>query len=224
MWLSRFFRFAGGLLVVNFLWVVVSRVWEGKAEELAWLSHVGTLAGGVGLLLRSDYLVSLALVSLFLFHGIWIVDGTAWLLTGTFPLGAVYYLAEHNWFQFLATIHHFYVLPLLLAWLFWRRRLHPQAWVGASALFAVLVLFSAFFLPTGPNVNSAHAVWPGVDRTFFGHANRLPKVIYVPALILASAFANFWLVNRLLELLVRLINHRHSGQQHPPPATSAKSR
>ncbi len=207
---STFCTVAGAVLVGHFLFVAIRFVYLGTPEDMLWLSHAGTLVGGIGLLARSRYMVMMALVALLESHSIWVVDALCWLLLGRHPLGVTFYLDRQPWTEWLPSLNHFFTVPLLAIAAYRSPGVERKAWLGASVLFVFLLSVSAA-MPAESNVNSAHRVWPGLDQTFFGQLDAWPRPVYLPALAAVMIIGNFLPVNWLLSWL---LGRRGQGKSH----------
>ena len=82
-WLYTFFAW---MMIGHFIYIFGRCVLRGTPAEMFWISHVGTLIGGLGALFRSRFVMSIALVSLFGHHVFWLIDTLLWIVTGDFPL------------------------------------------------------------------------------------------------------------------------------------------
>lgn len=175
-------RWIGGLLLLQFAAVCLIKCARGIGEDIGWLSHVALLMTAVGLVFRRRLLVSAAFVCVLVPHTVWLADFAGWLLTGTFPMQIAGYLADGDIWTWLATLHHFYLLPLLLM-LFVRDRWFPQeAFPLSVAVFVYLSLVSRIALPPGSNVNYAFSVELGVANPLALWMNDLPEYAYLLAL------------------------------------------
>ena len=61
-------------MIGHFIFVAVRSISNGTSEDIFWISHVGTLLGGIGTLLKNRSLASIALVSIAGHHLFWLVD------------------------------------------------------------------------------------------------------------------------------------------------------
>jgi hypothetical protein len=188
----------GWCLVLHFGYNVMQCYHDGTLENLCWLSHIATLLGGMGAIFQNRKLISIALVSLLEFHTCWLIDILMWLIFGKFVLGITSYLQGAPITLWLQASNHFYALPFLLLLAIWQGGIEKYAWVWVSLLFTSLVLISFFFLPAHSNVNSAHRLWPGLDRTFFKPLDHLPRGFYLLSLIAINTLGNFLPMNLLL--------------------------
>jgi len=118
---GRFGRWIGAALLVHFAVVCAVKAAKGCPEEILWMSHVGLLLAGLGLVGRSTLLVCTALLCILLLHGLWVFDCVAWWMGGSFPLSITSYLEEADAWVWLGTAHHFYLAPLLVVLVLVRR-------------------------------------------------------------------------------------------------------
>ena len=179
----RFFRWAGAVLLVQYVLMVAIKIATGLTQEIAWMSHVALLMAAVGLLLRIELLIAAAFVATGVLHTLWLGDCAAWMAAGRFPLGVTNYLAHADVWVWLSTLHHFYLLPVLL----WATR-RLDRWPGEALLLAValqlvLTIASHAFLDRHLNVNYAFGVLTAIDHPLVHIANRLPGTLYLLALV-----------------------------------------
>jgi hypothetical protein len=192
-------------------YVYVAAVWLASArpEEGLWLSHLSLLLAGIGFATGSAALLGGTLVGIFVFHSLWCFDAVVWLLAGRFPMGITYYLEGATVAQWLATLHHFFLFPLLAQALLRTRAFGRSAWPMACALFALAVALSRALTPEAANVNGAFAPPPGIAGSFLDPLLRAVLDLTQgwgpwswPAVMVACcAFGNFLPVALLFRLL-----------------------
>ncbi len=201
----------GVLLLADFLIVCAIKVGKDIAGDIWWMSHMGLLIAAAGFLHRSVLLIGTALISVFVLHSLWLVDCVVWLLTGHFVLGVTHYLDGAGLGVWVATAHHFYLVPLLLISVLGCRRCPRASFPAAVALFLTLSLISRGFLAPANNVNFAFHVDTSLDWAFLDWANRLPGPVY---LMVLNAFvsAGFFLPSYIgLRYLCTTLNRRARG-------------
>jgi len=185
-------RCLGLALLLHFVAIAAIKFHSGTAVDLWWLSHVALLMAGAGLLIDSTVLWTAALTKIGMLHVLWLFDFGVWLTAGWFPLGACGYVAEGGIAMWIATLHHFYLLPLLVV-LFAKQRRYPlEAPLTATAVFVYLTIVSRAILPAGANVNFAFQVTSATRNPISMWVNGLPDAAYLPALN-AVAFCFFFL-------------------------------
>jgi hypothetical protein len=186
-----------GLLAVVFYAVHASHeLWMGRPEGLLWSCHLGSLAVGVGLLLRWPT---------------WIGVGLLWLVVGL-PLWAIE-SARRVGFEPTSPLTH--VGGLVLGLLGVRKLGLPRPiWWKASALLVALQLVSRWITPERANINLAFAIWPGWERYFPSY------VVYITSIDLLGLvlFAG-------LEYAARrtILRGRTTGPDPPQPQKSTPS-
>lgn len=156
----------GAALAAAYLYVVATWVASARPEEGLWLSHLSLLLAGIGFATGSAALLGGTLVGIFVFHSLWCFDALAWILASRFPMGITYYLEGATAAQWLATLHHFFLFPLLAYALLRERALGRSAWPMACALFALAVFLARALTPAAANVNGAFAPPPGIAGSF----------------------------------------------------------
>ena len=172
-------RWLGLLLLADFAIVCVLKAASGKPGEIWWMSHVGLLIAGLGLVCRSTLLICTALISVFVVHSFWLVDCAIWLVTGNFVLGVTKYLEGAELRVWLATTHHFYLIPLLAISVLRRKQCPPMSLLAAMVLFLAVTLVSRVFVAPEQNVNFAFRVETSLDWPILLRFNRLPGPAYV---------------------------------------------
>ncbi|MBW2408396.1 MAG: hypothetical protein JRF72_01265, partial [Deltaproteobacteria bacterium] len=188
----------GWLMIGHFGFVAVRSYFSGTPEDLFWISHIGTLLGGIAALLRNRSLASMALVSIAGHHLFWLVDTAGWWISGQFPFGTTTYLKEADWADWLQSANHFFSVPFLL-WIVYRLGgVKPYSWIWSTAVFALLSCISFFFLPAQANVNSAHDLWPGLDQTNLSIFEKWPWGFYWIALVVLNGLGNYLPTNLVL--------------------------
>ncbi|MBK9384893.1 MAG: hypothetical protein IPN34_08770 [Planctomycetes bacterium] len=156
----------GAVLALYYLYVAGVWLASDRPEEGLWLSHLSLLLAGFGYATGFATLLGGTLVGIFLFHALWCVDAVVWLATGVFPVGITYYLESATAAQWLATIHHFFLFPLLAATLLRARAFRRAAWPMACLLFALAVSLARVLTPAAANVNGAFEPPPGIEGSF----------------------------------------------------------
>jgi hypothetical protein len=175
-------RFIGVALLLHFVAIAVIKFQSGTAAELWWMSHIALLMAGVGLLIRSTLLWTAALTKIGMLHVLWMFDFGVWWTTGWFPLGACGYVVEGGIATWIATLHHFYLLPLLIVLFAKQRQYSLEAPLTATAVFVYLTIVSRALLPPGANVNFAFQVTSATRNPVSMWVNSLPDAAYLPAL------------------------------------------
>jgi len=196
------YRFVGLFLISHFVYLTIRCFYKGEPENILWVSHVGTLIGGMGAMVQSRLLISIALVSLAGHHSFWMIDTFTWLFTGHFPFGTTTYLKDANILDWLQSANHFFSMPLLLILAFFQGGIKRHAWIGSSLLFAILAVLSSFISSVSSNVNSVHQLWPGLDTSFLWGLDQLPSAIYLVGLILINTLCNYLPAYFILVLLI----------------------
>jgi hypothetical protein len=198
----------GWLMVSHFIFVGARSYYSGTPEDIFWISHVGTLLGGIAALLRNRSLASLSLVSIAGHHLFWLVDTAGWWISGQFPFGTTTYLKEADWADWLQSANHFFSVPFLL-WIVYRLGgVKPYSWIWSTAVFALLSCISFFFLPAQSNVNSAHESWPGLDRTYLSILEKWPWGFYWLALVVLNGLGNYLPTNLVLLGIYAIITRK----------------
>jgi hypothetical protein len=147
-----------GLLPLTFFLVQAIHYWRyGGLGHLLWMCNVGNVLLGIGLLLGHRELIRAA--------ALWTIPG----------LGVwIYYVLLASGFYFPTTLAH--VGGITVALFALRRvRMDRTAWIYAFAWYLFMQLAARLLAPPALNVNVAHSIQPGWDKTF-------------------SSFWKFWIV------------------------------
>ena len=174
---------------------------QGVPQELLWLSHVGLLLAGLGFALGRTLPVAVALVLILLPHSLWLIDAGCVLLLGFSPFGVANYLARADLLTWVGTIHHFYLLPLLLLRSPRGFTSFPETWLGAVSVYLTLSVISRVVSAPFENINYVHAAFPDVAWGLLRASDGLSGSAYMLGLNAFVAFvvllpAAGWLVYR----------------------------
>ncbi len=186
------------VMIGHFIFIFGRCFLRGSPANVFWISHVGTLIGGLGALFRSRLVISIALVSLLGHHLFWLIDTLVWMVTGNFPFGTTTYLKDATLGDWLQSSNHFFSVPLLLLLAYWQGGVEKNAWIWSTALFAALTFISAVWLPAEANVNSAHRLWPGLEQLLFAPLAQLPTGWYPVIVVALNGLGNYLPANLLL--------------------------
>lgn len=176
---GRFGRWIGVALLLHFAVVCAIKFYSGQSEEVWWMSHIGLLLAGVGLVARSALLVETALIAILIPHGLWLFDCLTWMVFGTFPIGVTHYLVEANVWTWIATAHHFYLVPLLVLIVLRHGVCQVVALTAAIAVYLFLTVISRAALSPANNVNWAYGVRTGLDHPLVDAINRVGGSAYL---------------------------------------------
>jgi hypothetical protein len=213
------FALLGWIMTGHFVFLFSRCFLRGTPEDIFWISHVGTLIGGLGALFRNRFLISMALVCLLGHHLTWLFDTTFWLVTGKFPIGTTTYLKDASLEDWLQSSNHFFTVPSLFLLACWQGGIRKDAWIWSTILFSILLLISYFYLPPTANVNSAHKLWPGLDQSYLSVLEQLPNLGYLFSLIILNSIGNYLPANLLLRVVYYFL--KTIGCERP---TTSKSR
>ena len=205
----------GAAMLAHVGFLVAIKLGQGLNHELWWLSHIGLAVAAGGLLLRSHALRNAALIALLWPHGIWLFDSAIGLLTQRFPLGLTGYLATADATTWIATAHHFYLLPVLVLLFARERRFSWDSLVIAAALLIVLTVSSRAALPATMNINMSHRLLANVEAPLIRWTDTLSGSAYL-------ALINTWVI-LLFFLPAAMVLHRWSGRSVDTPAEGTAS-
>lgn len=175
----------GILFLLHFVAVCLVKLATFAGEEIWWLSHISLLIAGLGLVIGNTSLPAAALIGVFVLHSLWLIDCAVGLVTGTFPIGVASYIQDADAWAWLATAHHFYLLPLLLI-LQARQLCYPKhALLLSGLVYGLLTVISRLWLPPEANVNYAFVVEVLRAAPHVAWANELPAALF---LIVVNAY------------------------------------
>lgn len=163
-----------GILPLIFFIAQFVHYWPvNELGNLLWMCNIGNLILAMGLFLEKPVLIRLA--------AIWTIPGlVVWFI-----------YVVLTWGVFLSsTLAH--VGGLIVAMIAIRHyRMDRNAWRWAFGWYLVLQLASRFLTPAALNVNLAHVVQPGFDRTFQSYWSFW-------LVLTAATIAGLWLVGLAL--------------------------
>ncbi len=165
-------RALGVLLLVQFILVVAIKIKIGKPADILWMSHVGLLTAAIGFFARKPILVTVALIELLALHSLWLYDFLSWVTGGTFPMGIANYLINADALVWIATAHHFFLLPLLLIAVKRKPYKPTEALLIAIATYLILICACRAFTTPALNINYAFGVRIAWEHWFWEWANR----------------------------------------------------
>ncbi len=185
-------RLLGALLLLHFVVVFIIKTINNEAADMFWMSHVGLLTVALGLAFSVPLLVTAAFIELLVLHGLWLFDCLSWFATGEFPMGLATYLEGADVLVWIATAHHFFLLPMLIV-LVRRRPARPrEAVLCAIATYLIITTISRAFLEPSSNINYAFGVRISWQHAFWDWANHNSKgPLYLLGLNIFVTFVMF---------------------------------
>ena len=138
-----------GILPLIFFFAQAEHYWRtNELGNMLWMCNIGNLILALGLFFDKPAIVRLA--------GIWMVPGLiVWFI----------YVVLASGMSLSSTLAHIGGLAVSMIALKWYR-MDRSAWRSAFGWYLVVQLASRFVTPAALNVNLAHAVAPGWERTF----------------------------------------------------------
>ncbi|HWB19027.1 MAG TPA: hypothetical protein VG711_01910 [Phycisphaerales bacterium] len=184
--------------MAQFTIVATVKIAHGTTEELWWLSHVSLLLTSAGLMIASPRLVFGALLVVCVPHMLWLSDALIGWTTGTFPLRMAGYLLHADFWEWAATFHHFYLLPLLM-WLAFQKREIPKGSMLVACATLMLTTFCArLCFDPALNVNFSQWVMPRVQAPIVRWTDHLPGPAYLLFINLWAAIFFCYPVSRMI--------------------------
>jgi len=185
-------RIVGIILLLYSLTLIFIRFNEGNPSTLLWVTHLGLFLATIGFLLRNNFLLSTSLVAVIFYHILWALDFVISFVFGGNFLQMTGYLHSVSPLNFLFTLHHLWLSPLLLIVLYRDRKFHDFAWVGATGIMIIAGILT--FLLTKQNINCIHEICSPFTQTPLASA---PLPLYLLFLLILNT-ALYYLINSLL--------------------------
>jgi hypothetical protein len=161
---------------------------RGEWYDLFWACHVAALLVGGGLLARSAMINSVGVLLGLMGLPLWLAD-----------------LAAGGEFYPTSILTHVVALSIGLFGII-RLGMARGSWWRAALVLVGLIGFCRLATPPGPNVNVAFAIQHGWESHFASHLSYL-------AWMVGSATAYFFVVERILRLLISTIPKRSQSLQ-----------
>lgn len=167
-------RLLGLLPLIFFLTQGVHYWRSNELGNMLWMCNVGNLLLAMGLFLEKPLVIRLS--------AIWMIPGLIiWFL-----------YVVLTWGVFLtSTLAHVGGLVVALIALS-RVRMDRTAWRWAFGWYLVIQFWSRFFTPRELNVNVAHAIYPGWERTFVSYWTFWLTLTVITAMVLWLSGLLFW--------------------------------
>jgi hypothetical protein len=176
-------------LSLHLAFVLAVKIGEGYGAQAWWMSHVALALTTAAAIVRSRAIAAAALACIAIPHAIWLLDAAIGLTLGSFPLRLTEYLATLGPWGWCATMHHVYLVPLLM-WLVSAmpgRAPDARAVIASSGvLLLALTTISRAALPPLENVNFAFGAFTRLDHPAFNAINSLPAPAYLAVLNLGT--------------------------------------
>lgn len=145
-------------------------------ENILWFSHMALILLFIGIVFDKHVFISMAGISVFVFHSLWTLMFLTQLLTGA-RIGAVAYMFDGATPLFLRSVSLFHVVtPPLILYLLKKIGYDERAY-GLQKLWGGFVIILTAIIDPGKNINWVYG--PGSPQ------NILPEFIYIPLLIFA---------------------------------------
>jgi hypothetical protein len=171
-------RVVGAVLLVHLALVAAIKFEIGQPADLLWMSHVGLATTAIGFFAGKPVLVTAAFIELLALHSLWLYDCVSWMITGSFPMGLATYLDNAGAWVWIATAHHFFLLPLLLIVVRSRPQRPIEALLVSIATYLVLTCVCRALTPPALNINYAFGVRISWEHWFWNWANRISNGPY----------------------------------------------
>lgn len=190
----------GLFLIFHYILLIIDRYQHDMLYNLVWISHLTLLLAAIAFLTRNNLLLSGALVSVMVVHGIWIFDFIYMVVTGLSPIDYTAYVLELPTYRKILTVHHIYLIPLLLFTLLKQKRVDLRGWYVAALLFAFATLSSVLFVDPSYNLNCAHTTCPALLIAFpsLSFLSQLSQITYLVMINLLMGALGFFLPNLVL--------------------------
>ncbi len=216
-------RAVGVILAAHFAFACSVKMHSGTPWQLLWFCHVSLALAAVGFLVKSNLLKATALTNVLVVHSLWSVDFVAGYTFGTFPFSFSEYVRGTDLTNWLVSIHHLYLLPLLL-WSFWQERRYPyEAWLISATLFVLVMLASRSLVSPVENINYAYYVPDSVRLIGLSSLNELHGDIYLLGLHAVANVAAFLPAAVLLSVVAYFLRvaEQSSAEEIACPTSAA---
>ncbi len=176
----------GWAVLAHWLAVVTIKCMQGRAGEIVWLSHLALALTGLSLVIRWAGLARAVMIAIAVPHLIWLADALGLLVGGRSPMLITSYLSAATAADWVATAHHFYLLPLLWCRVGRGGRLAWREALGAWLLIASAVAAGRWAAGPGDNINYGYRVGnANVSRLEALHT--MPAPAYTAGLLTLAA-------------------------------------
>lgn len=219
-------RLVGVFLFLHFVLVCMIKYATDADCEIFWLCHVSLFIAALGFFFRLDYLISVALTQIFFFHILWYIDITSYLATGEYVLGIASYLQDADFLIWISTVHHFYLLPLLLLFVVRLRvSFHPlSSLAGATIVLGSLVVMSHVLFNSELNINYAYRIemFPQSVLVHWinGHEGFVYIALGVSFISLGIYLPTIVILRRIAELGIHCQSTAHQAHHEYHPSIS----
>ncbi len=173
---SKKFKIIGTLLLAWLAAVTINRFQVGLQHNLWWVSHATLLLAAIGFIQENKHLLTASLCLVFIPHLFWIID-VILLLAGAKTFGVGDYLQYGDINTYIFTIHHVFLIPILL-WALHKTSVSNKGWMIATSYFATITLAALLTTPPEYNVNCAWHVCEATIAKPFYFINQLPQIMY----------------------------------------------
>ena len=160
------FIIIGVILLIHWIALVIHRITTGIFPNIFFISHLALLLAAIGFFYRNNLLLSGSLIAVLIGHALWVIDLLKYIITGTSYWQYSAYFFELTWYAKLLTLHHVYLIPLLIFALWKQKKFNINGWLVASLLYVSSSLISLLFLPRAYNINCAHFACPVAIEIF----------------------------------------------------------
>lgn len=142
------------IYTVLYLALVYYTVQNYSLLSLLWFSQIGLFIVFIGMWGESKTLISMASLSILLFHSIWTAGFLIRLIAGINFVGGLDYMFNPGTPLFLKILSSYHlVMPFMLLWLLKRKGYDPRAFKLQMLLGWLIMILSFLFTPVSRNIN-----------------------------------------------------------------------
>src|SRR5258708_254359 len=112
-----------------------------------WFSSAGLGITIIALFTKSSFLITSMISALSAIEGVWIIGFLSKLLFNKALPGVAEYAFRRGYpgWEFVITLYHLFLIPILLFAVFKTKRVHKLGWLGAT-VFTTIIAFATYFL------------------------------------------------------------------------------
>jgi hypothetical protein len=181
-----------GFLPLTFFLAQAIHYWDiNELGNMLWMCNIGNLVLAIGMFLERPLLVRVAVM--------WMVPGLIVWCIYVVPTWATLLTGQFTWRELFAVLSsslaHFGGITIGLVAL-WKIGMDKRVWIHAFGWYFIMQLFSRLLTPPSMNVNLAHRVQDGFEKSFNSYWKfwlLLTALVGIGCWLLAYVFHRIWL-------------------------------
>lgn len=149
-----FNKIAGGLILLFGLGAIINSFCQNYTEGILWFCYFGLVLLGIGILIKSSFLIVSQLNILFIPLIVWSVDFFYYFLTRKPLLGITdYFFTNRNIFSQIISLQHILTIILVIGILPVKSK---NAWKLSVFQIAAIYVLTRIFTSPGANINCVY--------------------------------------------------------------------